>query len=215
MRGGSRSSASALRSTTSARSPFAAICCARRGPLTLAERLEIQVHPTAGAALVAPLRRGSVALPYVLFHHERWDGSGYPRGLCGNSIPVEARLLAVADAFDAMISARPYRVPLSETRCIGRARHVRRVAVRSRHHGGVLRRMGRSHRRVADRGRELADRYTDDQTSSFSRTRSITSSVNSLEPRWPPRSAVRAPAATASRQASRIARPARWALSPA
>ena len=86
----------------------------KAGPLTLAERLEIQVHPTAGAALVAPLRRGSVALPYVLLHHERWDGSGYPRGLCGNSIPVEARLLAVADAFDAMISARPYRVPLSE-----------------------------------------------------------------------------------------------------
>ena len=57
--------------------------------------------------------RAPAALPYVLFHHERWDGSGYPTGLRGRSIPFEARLLAVADAFDAMTSARPYRPALS------------------------------------------------------------------------------------------------------
>jgi HD-GYP domain-containing protein (c-di-GMP phosphodiesterase class II) len=83
------------------------------GPLTVAEQLEIRVHPTAGAALVAPLRFARHALSYVLFHHERWDGGGYPCGLSGGAIPLEARLLGVADAFDAMTSARPYRSALS------------------------------------------------------------------------------------------------------
>jgi HD-GYP domain-containing protein (c-di-GMP phosphodiesterase class II) len=63
--------------------------------------------------LVRPLRLGRRALPYVLFHHERWDGSGYPAKLRGDAIPLEARVLAVADAFDAMTSPRPYRAPLS------------------------------------------------------------------------------------------------------
>jgi HD-GYP domain-containing protein (c-di-GMP phosphodiesterase class II) len=83
------------------------------GPLTLEEQAEIRRHPSAGAQLVLPLRRFHDALPYVLFHHERWDGGGYPAGLCGRGIPLEARILAVADAFDAMISARPYRRALS------------------------------------------------------------------------------------------------------
>jgi len=50
----------------------------------------------------------------VLHHHERWDGNGYPHGLGGVTIPVEARVLAVADAFDAMTSGRPYRQAMSE-----------------------------------------------------------------------------------------------------
>ena len=60
-----------------------------------------------------PLRRFHDALPYVLFHHERWDGEGYPAGLSGRRIPIEARILAIADAFDAMISPRPYRRALT------------------------------------------------------------------------------------------------------
>jgi HD-GYP domain-containing protein (c-di-GMP phosphodiesterase class II) len=85
----------------------------KAGPLTLDEVAEIRRHPTAGAQLVLPLRRFHEALPYVLFHHERWDGGGYPAGLSGRRIPIEARLLAIADAFDAMISPRPYRRALS------------------------------------------------------------------------------------------------------
>jgi len=85
----------------------------KSGPLTLDEVAEIRRHPTAGAQLVLPLRRFHEALPYVLFHHERWDGGGYPAGLSGRRIPIEARLLAIADAFDAMISPRPYRRALS------------------------------------------------------------------------------------------------------
>jgi len=83
------------------------------GPLTPEEQAEIRNHPRAGASLVLELRRVWHALPYVLFHHEHWDGSGYPAGLRGRAIPFEARLLAVADAFDAMISPRPYRRALS------------------------------------------------------------------------------------------------------
>ena len=82
------------------------------GPLTLEEQEEIRRHPSAGARLVTPIRSAHPLLPYVLFHHERWDGSGYPAGLHGRAIPIEARLLAVADAFDAMISQRAYRPAL-------------------------------------------------------------------------------------------------------
>jgi len=88
----------------------------KTGPLTVAELTEIRVHTTAGAALVAPLRHATQALAYVLFHHECWDGSGYPFGLQRGSIPLEARLLSVADAFDAMTSSRPYRQSLSAER---------------------------------------------------------------------------------------------------
>ncbi len=84
----------------------------KTGPLTLEELGAIRRHPRAGADLVLPMRSAHSALPYVLFHHERWDGDGYPSGLRGQSIPVEARLLAVADAFDAMTSPRPYRAPV-------------------------------------------------------------------------------------------------------
>jgi HD-GYP domain-containing protein (c-di-GMP phosphodiesterase class II) len=83
------------------------------GPLTLDELGEIHAHPRAGAELVLPLASARAALSYILFHHEWWDGSGYPLGLRGRSIPVEARLLAVADAFDAMTSPRPYRRTLT------------------------------------------------------------------------------------------------------
>jgi HD-GYP domain-containing protein (c-di-GMP phosphodiesterase class II) len=89
------------------------------GPLTLEELGEVRRHPTAGAQLVLPIRSARPALPYVLFHHERWDGGGYPAGLRRRSIPIEARLLSVADAFDAMISARAYRMALTHEHALG------------------------------------------------------------------------------------------------
>ena len=85
----------------------------KAGRLTHEEMEEIRSHPAAGARLVIEMRRFHDALPYVLFHHERWDGGGYPAGLSGRRIPIEARILAIADAFDAMISPRPYRHALS------------------------------------------------------------------------------------------------------
>jgi HD-GYP domain-containing protein (c-di-GMP phosphodiesterase class II) len=84
------------------------------GPLTPDELVEIRAHPEAGARLIEPIEPVQCALPYVLHHHERWDGGGYPHGLAGHEIPIEARVLAVADAFDAMTSDRPYRGALAE-----------------------------------------------------------------------------------------------------
>jgi HD-GYP domain-containing protein (c-di-GMP phosphodiesterase class II) len=78
------------------------------GRLTDAELVQVQEHPTAGARMLARLDEARFAIPYVLFHHERWDGGGYPTRRAGHAIPLEARILAVADAFDAMTSARSY-----------------------------------------------------------------------------------------------------------
>jgi putative two-component system response regulator len=90
----------------------------KRGPLTERELAEIRTHPAAGAKLVSPVGPARDALPYVLYHHEWWDGGGYPTGRMGTEIPEGARLLAVADAFDAMTSMRPYRRALPATRAL-------------------------------------------------------------------------------------------------
>ena len=82
-------------------------------PLTELELGQIRRHPVTGARLVECFYDFQAALPYVLHHHERWDGSGYPHGLQGETIPFEARLLGVVDAFDAMTSRRAYRPALS------------------------------------------------------------------------------------------------------
>ena len=83
------------------------------GPLDELELRLVRTHPLVGARLVGSAVQARRALPYVLYHHERWDGGGYPTGRAGDDIPVEARVLAVADAYDAMTSARPYRRPIS------------------------------------------------------------------------------------------------------
>ncbi len=83
------------------------------GPLDAGERAEIEAHPVEGAWLISTVRSFAAALPYVLFHHERWDGGGYPTRRSGRAIPIEGRVLAVADAYDAMTSPRPYRDALT------------------------------------------------------------------------------------------------------
>jgi putative nucleotidyltransferase with HDIG domain len=81
----------------------------KRSALTPAEVAHIREHPRAGARMLAPIKPARPALPYLLYHHERWDGDGYPTGRGGAEIPIGARVLAVVDAFDAMTSDRPYR----------------------------------------------------------------------------------------------------------
>ncbi len=81
-------------------------------PLTPDEIAEVRAHPEVGARLVALDRSLRPALTGVLYHHERWDGDGYPMGTVGAETPYEARILAVADSFDAMTSDRPYRAAL-------------------------------------------------------------------------------------------------------
>jgi HD-GYP domain-containing protein (c-di-GMP phosphodiesterase class II) len=87
------------------------------GPLDEIELAEMRTHPLAGASLVQGISHGRLALTCILYHHERWDGHGYPSGLAAEEIPAEARLLAVCDAFDAMTRPRSYR----ETRSLGEA----------------------------------------------------------------------------------------------
>ncbi len=79
------------------------------GRLTPEEYAEIAKHPDEGWAILYDIDQLRYVLPGVLHHHERWDGQGYPDGLAGESIPLDARVMAVADAYDAMTSDRPYR----------------------------------------------------------------------------------------------------------
>ena len=77
---------------------------------------EMKLHPTLGAELIGDLPWFKDALYIVLYHHEKFDGSGYPDGLKGNEIPINARLFAVIDVFDALVSKRPYKeaIPMNK-----------------------------------------------------------------------------------------------------
>ncbi len=77
------------------------------------ESLDIRLHPVKGVHLIEPLAFSHTITPAIRHHHERWDGNGYPDGLAGDTIPLLARIIALADSYDAMISDRPYRQGLS------------------------------------------------------------------------------------------------------
>jgi putative two-component system response regulator len=79
------------------------------GPLDAEELTTMHLHPIIGANIVAPLRSSPALLPIIRHHHENYDGTGYPDRLAGHAIPQLARIVAVCDAFDALINDRPYR----------------------------------------------------------------------------------------------------------
>jgi putative two-component system response regulator len=79
------------------------------GPLTREEVEMIKTHAVLGEELCRPLVSMKKILPSIRHHHERWDGGGFPDGLRGEEIPLMARILAIVDSFDAMVSVRPYR----------------------------------------------------------------------------------------------------------
>jgi response regulator RpfG family c-di-GMP phosphodiesterase len=81
----------------------------KQGPLDPNEQEIMKTHPELGVRMIEKVNFLKPAIPYILYHHERWDGAGYPQGLKGEEIPIEGRLLAVADTFDAITSNRPYR----------------------------------------------------------------------------------------------------------
>jgi HD-GYP domain-containing protein (c-di-GMP phosphodiesterase class II) len=87
------------------------------GPLSETERLVLERHPHIGFRMLESLGVDPVA-DWVLHHHERWDGSGYPDSLGGAEIPLGARIIFVADAYDAMTSDRVYRARLAEDEAI-------------------------------------------------------------------------------------------------
>lgn len=80
--------------------------------LSRLEREEIRMHPEIGASLWLQFGHNSGIAQAILTHHERYNGSGYPLGLCGARIPLWGRIIAVADALDAMVTKRAYNVPL-------------------------------------------------------------------------------------------------------
>jgi len=83
------------------------------GRLDAEERRTMETHPALGEVIVRKAPKLAAALPGVRSHHERWDGGGYPDGLSGEQVPFLARILALADTFDAMTSDRPYRKGMS------------------------------------------------------------------------------------------------------
>ncbi|MEX2224872.1 MAG: HD domain-containing phosphohydrolase [Dehalococcoidia bacterium] len=94
----------------------------KQGPLSNAEMMMMQNHVSTGYELlrdwdilkISPRWMSQVVLEVVLFHHERWDGTGYPRGLSEKKIPLAARIMTIADAYAAMIMDTPYRVARGE-----------------------------------------------------------------------------------------------------
>ena len=81
----------------------------KEGPLDEDEWADMRTHPTVGRQLLAPLLRDATVDAAVTWHHERWDGGGYPDGLAGDAIPLAARIIAIADALAAMTSPRAFR----------------------------------------------------------------------------------------------------------
>src|SRR5581483_2079527 len=88
------------------------------GPLTPEEWALMRRHPLIGAQIIAPFDFLADGALVVRHHHERWDGSGYPDGLAGEAIPLGARIVAVADVYDALTSERPYRSALPADRAV-------------------------------------------------------------------------------------------------
>ncbi|MFA5074323.1 MAG: HD domain-containing phosphohydrolase [Nitrospirota bacterium] len=86
--------------------------------LTPEEFSEIKLHPVIGDTIIKPIRFFPKEREIILYHHEHFDGSGYPAGLAGQAIPLTARVLSVADTYDAMTSVRPYRGALSHETAI-------------------------------------------------------------------------------------------------
>jgi putative two-component system response regulator len=89
------------------------------GPLTPTEWEVMREHPAVGERICAPLKSFRLVLPIIRHHHEKFDGSGYPDGLRGEQIPVTARVMAIADVYDALSTERPYRPALSQAETFG------------------------------------------------------------------------------------------------
>ncbi len=94
----------------------------KKGPLTKTEWAYMELHPEIGANMLRANPLSAMLAPIVLAHQEKFNGQGYPQGLQGKDIPLGARILAVADAYDAMIDDRPYHTPLSREAALAEIR---------------------------------------------------------------------------------------------
>ncbi len=96
---------------------------AKPGPLTVEEFDKVRVHPRVGAEILADIPFAVPVTPLILAHHERWDGRGYPQGFAGTTIPLGARVIAIADCFDSLTNDRPYRDRFNHDAAIDVLRH--------------------------------------------------------------------------------------------
>jgi len=96
----------------------------KRSALTIGERNRIKEHPMIGVSILKPIKELEGSLLGVRYHHERFDGKGYPEGLKGEQIPLVASIISVADSFDAMITDRPYRLALNKADAINEIQHL-------------------------------------------------------------------------------------------
>src|SRR5262249_11809314 len=90
----------------------------KTGKLTQQEFEALKQHSASGARLLQQMKMPEKMIRLVYHHHERWDGSGYPDGIAGNTIPLGARIIALSDAFDAMTSHRPYQHPRTSAQAL-------------------------------------------------------------------------------------------------
>ncbi len=95
------------------------------GKLTSEEYEQIKRHPEFGARIIQAMRFANDVGPIICHHHERWDGKGYPAGLAGEAIPIGARIVAIVDAYDAMMTDRSYRKALGIEETLRRLREGR------------------------------------------------------------------------------------------
>lgn len=117
----------------------------KRGTLTEREMALIRDHPAIGAQIVGGVEFLKDAVPCVLSHHERWDGAGYPKGIAGPQIPLFARIVNIADTWDACTSRRPYQDPIPTDVVVAILDGLRGAQTDPAVHDallGVLRRMG-------------------------------------------------------------------------
>lgn len=99
----------------------------KSGELTPEEWAIMRQHPEVGAKMLEEVHHLKPAIPFILYHHERWDGRGYPYGLRGENIPLEGRMLAIVDVYDAMTSDRPYHQGISKEEALARIKASSRI----------------------------------------------------------------------------------------
>jgi len=99
----------------------------------------VRAHPRIGAEIVAGVAFLADALPAIRSHHERWDGTGYPDGLAGEAIPLVARIVNVADTFDACTSRRPYQDAVSAAEAAAILERLRGIQTDPAVHDALLR----------------------------------------------------------------------------
>lgn len=90
----------------------------KKGKLNKKEFAEIKKHPQIGADIIRPIQFLHSLIPFIFYHHERWDGKGYPSGIKGEDIPLGARIIAIADVYQALISDRPYHKAFSKKEAV-------------------------------------------------------------------------------------------------